>query len=95
MTSPYVVFYYSTFLMNQRLLHLKKVYLFQTCTKRLRLSQKINPHKSPLPKWEYVNLHLQTQSPSFWFQFHHVLIKLASNSFPSIFALTSIVILSL
>jgi hypothetical protein len=42
-----------------------------------------------------VNLHLQTQSPSFWFQFHHVLIKLASNSFPSIFALISIVILSL
>jgi hypothetical protein len=41
-----------------------------------------------------VNLHLQTQSPSVWFQFHHVLIKLASNSFPSIFALTSVVILS-
>ncbi len=88
MTSPYVVFLYSTFPMNQRLLHLEKVYLFQTCPKRL------TPHKFPLPKWEYVNLHLQTQSPSVWFQFHHVLIKLASNSFPSIFALTSVVILS-
>jgi hypothetical protein len=38
MTSTYVVFLYSTFPINQRLLHLEKFYLFQTCTKRLRLS---------------------------------------------------------
>jgi hypothetical protein len=32
----YVVFLYSTSPMNQRLFHLEKFYLFQTCTKRLR-----------------------------------------------------------
>jgi hypothetical protein len=75
MTSPYVIFLYSTFPMNQRLLHLENVYLFQTCPKTL------TPNESPWPKWEYVNLHLQTQSPPFWFQFHDVLIKLASIHF--------------